>query len=306
MLVAADIGGTRARFAAVDDAGALGAGAELRTEEYADAGALIAAGVRALGVAPRGLSLAVAGPLVDGTITLVNRAMEFVAADLAVANACPVQLWNDFHALARGVLDLPEAALAPLGGRHPAAPGPVAVIGPGTGLGTALVDPASGRVWPSEGGHADLAPTTAQEAALLEILRRTWPRVSQERVLSGPGMEHLYQALCDLEGAEVTSPHASEIVGAARRGDPRCSRCLELWVAWLGAAVGNFVMLTGARSVRLAGGMAVRVAAELAEGSFRARFEDKGRLSEWVHPVPIDLVLDEGAGLRGAALLGRA
>ncbi|HSG88638.1 MAG TPA: ROK family protein [Pseudomonadales bacterium] len=305
MLVAADIGGTRARFATVDERGVLGTGIELRTEEYADAAGLLASALRALETTPERLSLAVAGPLAGNAITLVNRGLLFDAHALASAFDCPVHLWNDFEALARGVLDLDEVALVPLGGEHPAAPGPVAVIGPGTGLGTALVDPASGQVWPSEGGHADLAPSTAREGELLEILRHQFPRVSQERVLSGPGLENLYRALCELEGATVTNPHAEEIVTAARRGDPRSTRCVDLFVAWLGSAVGNFVMITGARSVRLAGGLAVRLAPELQTGTFRVHFEDKGRLTDWVRPVPVDLVLDEGVGLRGAALLGR-
>jgi glucokinase len=299
--IVADIGGTRGRFARAGDDGVPVDAVEFACADHRDPAALVAAAVAYLG-SPDAFSLAVAGPVADGRARLVNRGWTLDAAALSAAFERPVRLWNDFAALARGAAAAGPERRRPLGGERPAPPGPVGVIGPGTGLGTALVTP-DGRVWPSEGGHADLAPTTAFEAELLAVLRRRWPRVSAERVLSGPGLVNLHQALATLEGvgAELREPAA--VVAAARGGDAVAARTLSTFTAWLGATAGNFALTTGARALVLAGGLSVRLADEIADGPFRARLEAKGRVSDWVRPLPVDLLLDEHAGLRGAALL---
>lgn len=306
MLIAADIGGTRARFAVVSPAGEPGPCFELACAEHARADGLVAAGIAGLSARPSALSLAVAGPVHDGDARLVNRNLSFSESSLERRFDLPVRLWNDFHAAALGAVDIGEGMLLPLGGARPARPGPMAVIGPGTGLGTALVDPLSGLVFPSEGGHSDLASTNELEDAVLTVLRRRFGRVSQERVLSGPGLENLYKALADHDVRMVELRTAARIVAAARGGDVHCLQALELFVGWLGAAVGNFALATGASAVRLTGGLALRIAEELSRGEFRRRFENKGRLTGHMLPIPVDLVLDDHVGLRGAARAGHA
>lgn len=306
MLIAADIGGTRARFAVVSPAGEPGPCVELACAEHAEADGLVAAGIAGLSARPSALSLAVAGPVRDGDARLMNRNLRFSETSLERRFDLPVRLWNDFHAAALGAVDIDPAMLLPLGGERPARPGPMAVIGPGTGLGTALVDPLTGVVWASEGGHADLASTSELEDAVLTVLRRRFGRVSQERVLSGPGLENLYKALADNDVRMVELRTAARIVAAARKGDVHCIQALELFVGWLGATVGNFALMTGASAVRLTGGLALRVAEEISRGEFRRRFENKGRLNEQMLSIPVDLVLDEHVGLRGAARAGHA
>jgi glucokinase len=77
----------------------------------------------------------------------------------------------------------------------------MAVLGPGTGLGVAcLVDRSDRRVViASEGGHATLAPTCEQEDRIVNHLRKRFGHVSAERVISGSGLENIYQAIAALE-----------------------------------------------------------------------------------------------------------
>ncbi|MEE4383413.1 MAG: glucokinase [Pseudomonadales bacterium] len=315
-LLAVDVGGTRARFGLFDADGVCLRREELATGAFADGGALLQAGIDALRAPPVPLSVAAAGPReADGVVRLTNRAaLRLDVRALTAQLGRPVQLWNDFVALAAGLTDPAEAepGAAPelLGGTLPAPAGPRLVCGPGTGLGTALLRE-DGSVLAAEGGHAGLAASTLLELELLRLLTARFGRVSRERVLSGPGLVALAAAFAELEGGPPTGDTAPAIVAAARSGDAGARRVLDGFLGWLGATLGDLVLDTGARGgVLLAGGVAARLAPELLAESgrthLRTRFEDKGPLASWLAPVPLWLVRDEDAGLRGAARLGLA
>jgi glucokinase len=316
VLLAVDVGGTRARFGLFDARCVLLRREELATGSFRDAAALLQAGIDALAAGPLPLSVAAAGPQdAHGAVRLTNRsALRLDAGALAARLARPVLLWNDFVALAAGLADPagagPGAPPELLGGSVPAPPGPRLVCGPGTGLGTALLLD-DGSVVAAEGGHAGLAASTPLELELLRVLTARFGRVTRERVLSGPGLVHLAQAFAELEGRPRAGDTPRAIVAAARDGDAVARRLLECFLGWLGATLGDLVLDSGARGgVLLAGGVAARLAPELlaepGRVQVRTRFEDKGRLASWLAPVPLWLVRDEDAGLRGAARLALA
>ncbi len=304
-LLAADVGGTRARLAVAEREEGLDSAVQVvRCADFGGPEALLASVLDAADRRPAAISIAVAGPVTGGRGRLTNRPWTFDAGALGRRFALPVRVTNDFQALARAVPALPAARLRRLGGRPGS--GLCAVMGPGTGLGTALVDPDGPRVYPAEGGHVDFAPTDALEMELLGVLLTRFERVSLERLLSGPGLVNLYEALCVVWDSEPEQLSPEEISARGREGEPVCHQCLEVFAGALGTAAGNLVLSTGALGgLFLAGGLATSLADFIADSPFRDRFEDKGRLSDWIRPVATSIVMDPYAGLRGAWLLGR-
>ena len=309
-LLLADIGGTNARFAL------LPAGAGVRPEPaarfaldgFAGIAEAIAGWLEARRGArrPRAAVLAVAGPVADNRATLTNRGWTVDGAALAGALGLEAA-WvvNDFEALAWSLPHLSGADLFPLGGGGaPGEPGaPMAVLGPGTGLGVACLLPADRGVLATEGGHAGLAARDAREAEVIEALRpRFGGHVSAERALSGQGIENLHAAL----GGDPAR-RAAEIARDGVAGtDARCREAMEMFCAMLGGFAGDLALLYGARGgVFVGGGICPRFPEFLAASAFRARFEAKGRFREWLAPVPARLILHPDAAVLGLAALAR-
>src|SRR5262249_39215863 len=140
------------------------------------------------------------------------------------------------------------------------------------------------RVVATEGGHATLAAADDRQAAVLALLRRRFGHVSAERVLSGPGLESLYQAICELDGYAAGQRAAAQIPAAAvDQGAVRARAALTLFCDFLGGFAGNLALAIGARGgVTIAGGIAPKIIDFLAASGFRERFEAKGRLSGYL------------------------
>jgi glucokinase len=230
------------------------------------------------------------------------------------------RLVNDFYAAALGSLAVPSNALGGLGGGPRDPKGPVAVLGPGTGLGQAFLlwSAAEDRyqVVPSEGGHVDFAPRTPLESDLLAYLTAKYGRVSYERVLSGHGLVDLFAFLsaepafrvlgrADTAAAMAVGDPAAVISRRALDGtDPVCAAALTIFCDVLGALAGNLALtLLATGGVFIAGGIAPRVLPFLQKGGFREAFERKGRLQPLVARIPVFVVTHPQAGLLGAAKL---
>jgi glucokinase len=308
----ADIGGTNARFALLEGT-ARGPLHRVKLDGFAGAAEAIAGFLarEAPGRPPRAAVLAVAGPVSGNRVRLTNRGWLVDGAEIAAALGIGrVQVVNDFAALAWSLPELAGADLLALGGGAPE-PGvepsaPMAVLGPGTGLGIGGFLPPD-RVLVTEGGHASLAAHDAREAAVIERLRTRFGHVSAERVLSGQGIENLHAALAEIGGLVVPQRSAAEITAAGLAGEcPLCREVLEVFCAILGGVAGDLALLYGARGgVFVAGGICPRFPEFLAASAFRARFEAKGRFRDWLAPVPAWLVLRLDAAMLGLAALAR-
>jgi glucokinase len=303
----ADIGGTNARFALVDAHRKLYAEQILACADFSGLTLAVHAFLQAAGnVRPRRAAFAVATPVIGDWIQLTNSHWSFstksVQKELGLEQLI---ILNDFSALALALPQLePEERLAIVGGEavHGA---PIALIGPGTGLGV------SGLLWSgerwcplqTEGGHVTFSPVTEQEWAIRRILQKQFGHVSQERVLSGPGLINLYTALAALEGwaAETLTP--SEISDRALAGTCRhCRDVLDLFCGALGTAGGNLAITLGARGgVYIGGGIVPRLGDFFAQSAFRPRFEDKGRFSSYLAAIPTWVITAANPALRGAA-----
>jgi glucokinase len=223
--------------------------------------------------------LAIAGPVKGERVALTNSCWVIDTSELQTVFGLRVRIINDFEALALSLPSLTSTDLAGIGGGKSELRAPMAVLGPGTGLGVAcLVDRSDRRVViASEGGHATLAPTCEQEDRIVNHLRKRFGHVSAERVISGSGLENIYQAIAALEGLEFPPRNAAEITKNALSGECQLARrSLQAFCAFLGSFAGNVALTFGARGgVYIAGGISPRILDFLVQSEFRKRFEAK-------------------------------
>jgi glucokinase len=132
-------------------------------------------------VSVREALLAVAGPIDEGRCVLTNCPWTIDATELCAAfSFAKVHIFNDFEAIALSLPHLTAEDLYPLGGGEAVSGAPMAVLGPGTGLGVACFVPGSQSpiVLASEGGHATLAATSHREDRIINHLRGQFGHVS--------------------------------------------------------------------------------------------------------------------------------
>jgi glucokinase len=142
-----------------------------------------------------------------------------------------------------------------------------------------------------------------RELAVLQQLQQRFSHVSAERVISGPGLVTLYDALCGVEGVipEVLTP--PEITKRAQEGTCRiCFETVSMFCALLGTMAGNLVLTLGALGgAYIGGGIAPGLGPMFTSSRFRDRFEDKGRFTDYVARVPTFLIRAELPAFVGLA-----
>jgi glucokinase len=221
---------------------------------------------------------------------------------------------NDFEAAGLGIGRLAPSELETLQEGRPVARAARLVIGAGTGLGVGLLtwQDEGYAVHPSEAGHADFAPVDELQDRLLAHLRRTYGRVSCERVISGPGLMRIFSFLQEtgaglpskqLRDADKTRQDTAELIaefGLAKL-DPLAVRALDLFVSAYGSFAGNLALAALAHGgVYIAGGIAPKIAPKLKDGAFMRAFTAKGRFSELLASMPVHVVMNPQVGLYGA------
>lgn len=215
-------------------------------------------------------------------------------------------LINDFTAIAYGTQFLEPREMTTLSTvSAPVAPGPILVLGPGTGLGASVLIPGKGTptVLTTEAGQAAFAPTSALELELLALLRERFEHVSIERVLSGPGLVNLYSALSSLRSSPPRHRTPEDISAAALGGGDAVARdALEAFCGLMGSVAGDLALLYGAHGgVFLAGGILPRLKDFLFGSRFLERFVSKGPMRSLLERVPVRLIEDGQLGVIGAA-----
>ncbi|HEY1361888.1 MAG TPA: glucokinase [Xanthobacteraceae bacterium] len=305
-----DIGATNARFALSRPDGAMTQARVYALNDYSTLADALDAflGAESPPAKPREAVLAVAAPVTGDQVTLTNHDWTFsVEALRRHLGLQRLRVINDFAANALAIPQLRETDRVQIGPGSPVADSPIGLIGPGTGLGVSALVPATGGPLPvpGEGGHATMAPASAEESAILDHMRRRYDHVSAERVLSGPGLVNLYNTLCELAGvpaapftpAQVTSPRIWE-------EDSRTRKATAVFCAMLGTVAGNLALMLGARGgIYIAGGIVPRLGPSFAESEFRERFEAKGRLRSFLATIPTYVIVRPLPALIGAAAL---
>jgi glucokinase len=304
-----DVGGTNARLALTDGQGHIRNPRTFPCKDYASLADIIAEYIETTAgrKRPPRAVLAVAGPVVDGEIEFTNLDWTVSEGDLlAHFEFEAVELINDFAAQALACPLLETQDLRVLGPSLPKGSRecPMVALGAGTGFGVAgLARSERGDVpVPTEGGHAGFAPSDEVEVEVYRRLQAKYGRVSIERILSGQGLYDLYTILAALKGQAPALAGEAEVTREGLAGDQLASETLDRFALILGAVAGDLALTFGARGgVFVSGGIAPRLAERLTAGGFRARFEDKGRLSDFVRDIPTYLVLHPYPAIVGAA-----
>lgn len=324
-----DIGGTNARFALVDLASPtveLQASKSLPNAQFASLQHAIEHYLSGVDATPTRAALAVACPVGSDEIRLTNRAWSFSRSELQrTLGLSELLMLNDFGAVAWAIPALDDSHLVTLHGTLQAPlRGPISVLGPGTGLGVALLvgDPDRGwQVVETEGGHVGFAPIGDEERTIAAWLTAQHGRTSTERLLCGKGLSEIDAVL---RGVGALLPDAlpqpgettlrrpalrdpAEVVAAALDGhDQAARRALARFCAVLGSVAGDCALIHGARSVVIAGGIVPRFLPFLRSSAFRERFLAKGRMATLLESVPIHVITHPHPGLLGAACALRA
>jgi glucokinase len=315
-LLIGDIGGTNARFALAhpDEPGFSGE-LTLHCADYETAEQGIADYLeRSGGVLPDVMCLAAAGPVVDDRVSFTNNDWVIDSRELRHKYpASSVRLLNDFEAIAYSIPTLGENDVETVGLVPSELEGKseftLGVMGPGTGLGIGGLLGRENGVYPvvGEGSHAGFAPETRMQFKVLKQLRQRFERVSEERLVSGPGLENIYWALCRIHGEQTTEITAAEIFSRVLANeDVLAAEATQLFFEALGQIAGNLALALGAYDgVYLAGGILKRYPDLLKTSSFRSGFENKGRHRSLMERVPTLLILHPQPGLLGASHCAR-
>jgi glucokinase len=321
-IVAGDIGGTSARLALFDASGAvprLLAQTTYRSSAHPGIEPILADFLAAQAVRPAAIALGVAGPVRGGVCRTTNLPWRLSAGAIAKATGVArTWLLNDLEAAAWGVETVAEADRVVLQAGEPEPGGNQSVVAAGTGFGEA------GRVWAddhyrpfaSEGGHADFAPQDALDWAFQGWLGARHGHVSWDRIVSGAGIVALHAFLRDHRGVAAPAalaeamtagdPAAAITAAALARQDAVCVETLDRFLRHFGAEAGNHALkLMATGGVFITGGIAPKLLPRLKEGPFLDAFHAKGRMAALMRRMPVTVLTDGNAGLKGAALFGR-
>lgn len=305
-----DIGATNARFALVEPGGAISHMRVLATDDFATLSDALEAylSAEALPQRPTRAVFAVAAPITGDNVTFTNHPWRFSIDHLRKRHGFErLQILNDFAANAVAIPLLTAADCMQVGGGIPVKAAPIGLIGPGSGLGVSSLIPGNGAfiTVQGEGGHITMAAADAREAAVLDLMRMRFDHVSAERVLSGPGLINLYNALCELAGEPAAPLTAAQITDPrTEREEPRAAEAKSMFCAMLGTVAGNLALTIGARGgLYIAGGIVAKLGEQFAQSQFRARFEAKGRFSPYLAAIPTYVIVHPSPALLGAAKL---
>lgn len=318
MILAGDIGGTNARLAYFQPQNGhlcLVSERTFPSREHSELGEIVSKFVDDSGTRPEAACFGVAGPVRNGRVETSNLPWVIEQSRLAKQIHLPrTLLINDLEASAWGIGALAPSDLVPLNRVTGPSVGNQGVIAPGTGLGEAGLfwDGNRHHVFACEGGHTDFGPQGDLQIELVRFLQARFGHVSYERILSGPGLVNVYEFLRDTGCAEESpefaaalnnSDPAAAISRAALDGrDALAEKALDLWISVYGAEASNLalkVMATG--GLFLAGGISPKILAKLKGPLFMQSFLQKGRLRHLVEAIPVQVVMNEKAGLFGAA-----
>ncbi|HEX6103692.1 MAG TPA: glucokinase [Alphaproteobacteria bacterium] len=304
-----DLGATNARFALHRPGGEPEGVLRIPVAEQPDLVTAIRHYLEQTGARPAAGAFAVASAITGDRVALTNHPWTFsIAETRAVLGLSHLSVINDFTAIALALPRLQPTDVVKVGRGQGRPDAPLAVLGPGTGLGASGLLPTSSGWFAiaGEGGHATLPAMDRREQAILDLLRRRFGHVSAERAVSGQGLQNLYAAVAELSGAAAQTDLAPADIAerGAAGADPVAREALDHFCALLGTVAGNLTLTLGALGgCFIAGGIAPKIQAFLAGSRFRARFEEKGRFHDYMAAIPTWLVIRRTPAFLGLAHL---
>lgn len=250
--------------------------------------------------------LAIACPVDQDLIEMTNLPWSFYKSHLKKSlNLNHLLMINDYTAIAYAVPLLSAEQKVKIGEGDGIADKPISICGPGTGLGVANIVFNNKQCISisGEGGHVDFAPTDETEIAILQCLLSKYPHVSYEQLLSGMGIEQIYQSLCNIEGHSAQSFSAAQISDKALNNSCElCLNTLQVFCKILGSFAGNLALtMASFGGVYIAGGIVPRFIEFLQQSEFRQAFEAKGRFSGFNKKIATFVITEQQPGIIGAS-----
>ncbi len=269
------------------------------------------------GKLPDRISVAVAGPVIEGKSKLTNLSWQLDSKAISLDLKIPVSFINDLEATAYGLAGLEKNELATIAEGDSQAKGNIAIIAPGTGLGEAGLfwDGQHYHPFATEGGHSDFFPRNEIDIEVYHYLQQQFGHVSWERVVSGMGIKNIYHFLTEARKEKVpdwlmqrlaTQDPAAVISEAAlKQEDPVCGEAMELFARYLATESSSLVLkLMATGGLYIAGGIPPKILPLLQHESWAANFDNSGRMHQLSEKVPVYVVLNDKMALMGAAYYG--
>lgn len=319
MILAGEIGATGTRLAAFEKEGSrlqLVVEKTYMSQEHSSLSEIIAAFIKAEGIAAHSACFGVAGPVRRGRSKISNLPWVIDSRDLAKQlKLDSVGMINDLEAYAYGIDGLDSKDFVTLNAGSEDAEGNRAVISARTGLGVAGLywDGYRHHPFACEGGHSDFAPRNALEMELLAYLQKKYGRISYERLLSGPGIKNIYDFLRDARKADEPQWLKDQIAAApdppavisqlAQEGKAAiCDQTLSIFVSIYGAETGNCALnFLSTGGIFIGGSVAAKNVSKMKDPIFMKSFLDKGRMVDLLKEIPVTIVLNDDSGIIGAA-----
>jgi glucokinase len=286
------------------------------SQEHSSLSEIIAAFIKAEGIAAHSACFGVAGPVRRGRSKISNLPWIIDSRDLAKQlKLDSVGMINDLEAYAYGIDGLDSKDFVTLNAGSEDAEGNRAVISARTGLGVAGLywDGYRHHPFACEGGHSDFAPRNALEMELLAYLQKKYGRISYERLLSGPGIKNIYDFLRDAHKADEPQWLKDQIGAApdppalisqlAQEGKAAiCNQTLSIFVSIYGAETGNCALnFLSTGGIFIGGSVAAKNVSRMKDPIFMESFLDKGRMVDLLREIPVTIVLNDDSGIIGAA-----
>ena len=309
MSLIADIGGTNARFALVEE-GSISPQQE-RTLACANYRTLVDAILAYLEdvsqAMPETASLAIATPVLKDRIVMTNHVWDLSVEETRKTLALKsLKVLNDYTALALALQYLGDDDYHKVGRGAAVDKQTMAVLGPGTGLGVSGAI-CAGDYWlplQSEGGHIAYGPLNQRETEVIDVIRKYHNFVSAESLVSGPGLVLLYESIAKCDGVEHELLAPEQITNKALNGtDASAAEAVAMFCGILGSIAGNLALTLGARGgVFVGGGIVPKLGDYFDTSPFRTCFESKGRFSKYLSEIPTNVITSKYPALTGAAV----
>ena len=295
-----DIGGTNARFALVDNNSVYEI-ETLKGSDHATFEDAIQAYLKLVGNPRiRTAAFAFAGPITGDRTQLTNRPQwNFMTEDLRRAIGFErLTVVNDFYANALALPALDSEDLFQVGGGEALSFHNKLVLGPGSGLGVAIVawDGTNWLPLPGEGGHGRLTmgDNPRQDAIFLR-LRERFGFVTIEHVLCGAGLTRLYDAIQQVDGITGPVPEQHLITTTLLAGGDRIAvETVSTFLAILGGIAGNLALVAMAKGgVYIAGGIVPAMTEYAAASQMRECFLGDSKMRFLLEPIPTYIITNE-------------
>lgn len=176
---------------------------------------------------------------------------------------------------------------------------PKLLIGPGTGLGCCFIK--DNVILTSEGGHATLCTITDEQKQIKSVLETKFPHVSFERVLSGPGIINIYNAIAELNHQKTISTK-NELYQRAKDKEKTALSAYRLFFEFLGIFAGNMALvLKTTGGVYLTGAILQDPYMQqlLKNSACLSYFKQKGRFENYLRSIPLYLIINDNMPFLG-------